>query len=281
LSKHPNRATGVVVLDAGGYLGEIQTQKPEEGGTTMTSKLALAALALTMLDAGPVAATTVDEVLAVADANLTKVEDQTYTASLEVVRDGKTIKTIEFVAKLKGLKKRLVKFTAPGDLRDMAILTDEDGFMYVYMPSYKRVRRVAAHVRNQGFMGTDLSPEEMGNAALSVGWNAKIAEEDVESWVLEMTPKPETDTTFSRRIVTVSKKQRGVSRIESYDARGKLIKSEERSEWKSFGPVHVPMKFVVMDHRTGSRTIMHFKNCVVNQGLPDSAFSKRALMRGD
>jgi outer membrane lipoprotein-sorting protein len=247
----------------------------------MTKTVTLAAFAIAALAAAPAGAETVEEVLAIADATLTKVEDQTYTASLEVVRDGKTIKTIEFVAKLKGLTKRLVKFTAPGDVRDMALLTTDDGLMYVYMPAYKRVRRVAAHVRNQGFMGTDISAEEMGNAALSVGWNARIIKDTAESWVLSMTPKPGNDTTFAKRIVTVSKKQGGVSRIESYDAGGKLVKSDDRSEWKSFGPEHLPTKFVITDHRTGSKTLMFFKGCKVNQGLPDSAFTKRALMRGD
>jgi len=247
----------------------------------MKKRLMLAALALGMLAAGPAAATTVEEVLAIADATLTSVKDQTYTASLEVVRDGRTIKTIEFIARLKGLNKRMVKFTAPGDVRDMAILTTDDGLMYVYMPAYKRVRRVASHVRNQGFMGTDISPEEMGNAALSVGWNAKIIKEDAESWVLEMTPKPDNETTYSKRVVTVSKKQKGVSRIESYDASGKMVKTEDRSEWKSLGPVRIPTKYAITDLRSGSKTIMHFKTCEVNQGLPDSAFTRRALMRGD
>jgi outer membrane lipoprotein-sorting protein len=236
---------------------------------------------LAMLLAAPAAAETVDEVLAIADATLTNVVDQTYTASLEVVRDGKTIKTIEFIARLKGLKKRLVKFTAPGDLRDMAILTDDEGLMYVYLPAYKRVRRVAAHVRNQGFMGTDISPEEMGNAALSVGWNVKIIKDDPKSWVLSLTPKPGNETTFARRIVTVDRQEKGVSRLESYDAGGKLVKSEDRSEWKTFGPVHLPTKYVITDHRTGSKTIMYLKGCEVNRDLPDSAFTKRALMRGD
>jgi outer membrane lipoprotein-sorting protein len=240
-----------------------------------------AAVLLAMLIAAPAGAETVEEVLAIADATLTKVKDQTYTASLEVVRDRKTIKTIEFVAKLKGLTKRLVKFTAPGDVRDMAILTTDDGLMYVYMPAYKRVRRVASHVRNQGFMGTDISPEEMGNAALSVGWKARIIKTEPAYWVLHMTPEPGNETTFAKMIVTVSRTEKGVSRIESYDAGGKLLKSQDRSEWKSFGPVHLPTKFVITDHRTGSKTVMYFKACEVNQELPDSAFTKRALMRGD
>jgi hypothetical protein len=35
------------------------------------------------------------------------------------------------------------------------------------------------------------------------------------------------------------------------------------------------------DHRTGSQTVLRFLGCTVNQGIPDSAFTTRALTRGD
>lgn len=223
----------------------------------------------------------VQDILEKVDANLTKVKDQTYDAYLEVVREGKVTKTLRFVAKLKGLKKKLIKFTAPGDVKGMAILTTEEGHMYVYMPSYKRVRRVAAHVRNQGFMGTDISPEEMGAAALSVGWDAKMLKKTDKSWVLELKPQAGTETVYSKLVVTVSREHEGVEKIESYDSSGKLVKSQVRKDWKEFGVIKIPTEFTVTDHKTGSSTVMHFENCTVNEGTPDSAFSKRALMRGD
>jgi outer membrane lipoprotein-sorting protein len=246
----------------------------------MRKPLSVVFFALIAALAGRSSADEVDEILEKVDANLTKVEDQTYTAELEVVRDGETIKTIEFVAKLKGLNKRVVEFTAPGDVRGMSILTTEDGLMYVYMPAYKRVRRVASHVRNQGFMGTDISPEEMSGAAFSVGWEAEMVSEDDESWVLKLEPKEGNESSYSKQLITVSKEHEGVTKVESFNESGKLVKSQLRTEWKDLGPIHLPTKFVVEDHNTGSKTIMRFNDCEVNKGIPDSSFTKRALMRG-
>ena len=231
--------------------------------------------------AGNVAAGEVEDVLAKADSNLTAVKDQTYKAELEVVRDGKIIKTLKFTVKLKGLTMKVVKFTAPGDVRGMSLLTTADGFMYVYLPSYKRVRRVAAHVRHQGFMGTDISPDEMAAAALSEGWNARIISQDDKEWVLELKPRAGNETTYSKQIVTVSKEHEGVERVESYNSEGKLAKTQVRTEWKSFGVIHIPTIFTYIDNRTGSKTILRFLDCEVNKDIPDSAFTKRALMRGD
>ena len=242
---------------------------------------ALAALAFGLFAPVAARADEVTDILKKVDGNLTKVKDQTYDAQIEVIRDGKVSKTLSFQVKLKGLAQKMVKFTAPGDVRDMAVLTTSDGLMYVYMPSYKRVRRIAAHVRNQGFMGTDVTPEEMSMASLSVGWNAKILSQDAKVWVLELTPAAGNETMYSKIVVTVSKQHEGVEKIDSYDGAGKLVRSQERTEWKAFGPVSIPSVFTFTDHRTGSKTVMRFLNCTVNQGTPDSAFTTRALMRAD
>lgn len=224
---------------------------------------------------------TADEVVAIVDANLTKVQDQTYDAEIRVLRDGKVTKTMNFTAQLKGLLMKHVKFTAPGDVRGMTVLTTSEGHMYVYLPSYQRVRRMAAHVRNQGFMGTDLSAEDMGSAALSVGWNAKILSEDESSWVLDVTPKPGNETSYARMRITVSKQHGGIAKLEYMNAEGKVLKVQERSEWKMFGPLSMPTLFTVKDLVTGSVTEMRFFKCEVNQGIPDDAFTKRAILRAD
>jgi len=247
--------------------------------TTLAAFVAVLTLGLMMPQLS--AAGEVEDILAKVDAVLTKVKDQTYQAELEVVRDGKVTKTLKFTVKLKGLFQKMVKFTAPGDVRDMAVLTTADGLMYVYMPSYKRVRRIAAHVRNQGFMGTDVTPEEMAITTMSVGWKAKILRQDPKVWVLELRPDAGNESAYSKLIVTVSKRHEGVEKIESYDGAGKIVRSQVRTEWKNFGAVSIPSVMTFKDHRTGSQTVMRFLQCTVNQGIPDSAFTTRALTRGE
>ena len=157
---------------------------------------------------------TVQQILDTVDDNLLKVSDTTYNAEVSVIRDGKKIKTMTFEAVLKGLNMKRITFTGPGDVRGMAVLTTDDGLTYVYMPSYKRVRRVASHVQDQGFMGTDISAEELGTASLSKGWDAKIIKDDDKVWVLRMTPQKGTETIYSYMLVTVSKKYGGVERVD-------------------------------------------------------------------
>lgn len=246
----------------------------------MTRRVALLAM-VAMTISGGAAADELDEILKGVDSALLNVEDQTYDGEVQVIRGGEVTKTLRFVVKLKGLKKKVVKFTFPGDLRDMAVLTTEDDLMYVYMPAYSRVRRVASHVRNQGFMGTDFSPDELSNAALSIGWDAKILSDDEQQWVLELIPQPETDTAYSKMVVSVLKSNGCAWKLECYDERGELVRTQIRTEWETFGPITLPTEYTVTDHRTGSKSVLRLSNCRVNQGIPDSAFTKRALIRGD
>ncbi|MBN2340212.1 MAG: outer membrane lipoprotein-sorting protein [Deltaproteobacteria bacterium] len=249
----------------------------------------LAAIGFTVgpVQAGKNKKMTASEILELVDENLTKVEDTTYEAEVSVIRSGKTVKTMKFEARLKGLFMKKITFTAPGDLAGTSIVTTKDSVTYVYMPSYKKVRRVASHVNNQGFMGTDVSGEELGTAALSKGWKATIQKETETHWVLKLVPEPETETAYSSMTVTVSKQYGGVEKIESYNKDGKKVKTQVRSEWETYkdkngnAAITVPTLFVYTDHLTGSKTRMKFLSCKINQSIPDSIFTKRSLMRGN
>ena len=109
-----------------------------------TILLIVLTVGVSLLNARSAKADEASEILSQLDRNLTLVKDQAYDAELQVIRDGKVQKTLMFNVKLKGLAMKLIRFTAPGDVKGMAVLTTADNLMYVYLPSYQRVRRVAA-----------------------------------------------------------------------------------------------------------------------------------------
>ncbi|MCP4198608.1 MAG: outer membrane lipoprotein-sorting protein [Proteobacteria bacterium] len=220
-------------------------------------------------------------ILTKVDENLTKVEDSIYDGVIKVIRNGKVTKNIEFNVRVKGITMKLVKFTAPGDIRGMMMLTTKNNMMYVYLPSYKRVRRVANHVLNQGFMGTDISPDDMASSSFSEGWNAVIAKEDDDQWILSLKPKAGRQTTYASIMLTVKKSHGQVTELKYFSAQGKHVKTQTRGEFKMFGHVIAPTLFEFKNILTGTKTIMEFTDLKVNNGIPDSAFTKRAILRGN
>ncbi len=253
-------------------------------GTRMTSRTCTVSILIAFMvifTVRPATAETTKEILSKLDGTLTNVKDQSYDVKVQVDRNGKIIKSFEFHIKLKGITMKLAKFTAPGDVRGMLVLTTEEGHTYVYLPSYKRIRRVASHVRNQGFMGTDISPDDMGATTLSEGWDTTLDSEDDKHWIMTLVPLPDNKVDYSKLRITALKKYSGVSKIEYYSRKGKHVKTQIREEWKSFGPITLPMLYTTKNLQTGSVTTMQFSNCKINMGLPKSAFTKRAILRAD
>jgi outer membrane lipoprotein-sorting protein len=245
-------------------------------------KLIVAAI-ITVFIATPATANSAKaiEILTKVDENLTKVEDSIYDGVITVVRNGKVTKKIEFNVRVKGIIMKLVKFTAPGDIRGMMMLTTENNMMYVYLPSHKRVRRVANHVLNQGFMGTDISPDDMASSSFSKGWNAAITKEDDDQWILSLKPKAGRQTTYASVRLTVKKSHGQVTKLEYFSEQGKHVKTQTRSVFKMFGHVIAPTIFEFKNVLTGTKTIMEFTDLKVNNGIPKSAFTKRAILRGN
>ena len=62
-------------------------------------------------------------------------------------------------------EKRLVNFEGPSDMKGTRVLVLSRQQMWVYLPAYRKVRRVASHVKQQGFMGTTYSDEDMSTTS--------------------------------------------------------------------------------------------------------------------
>ena len=58
-------------------------------------------------------------------------------------------------------EKRLTEFTDPPEMKGMRILILSPTRMYIYLPAYKKVRRVASHVSAQGLLGPAFASDDL------------------------------------------------------------------------------------------------------------------------
>ena len=146
---------------------------------------------------------TAGEIMERIDRTVSAPRDQEFHVKL-VITDAKGNESHrEMVMMQKGTDRRLVKFTAPPEQRGIAFLSLPGGLTYLYLPAYKQTRRIASHVRNQKFAGTDFSYEDMEARKYSADWNAKLLAEEEGLYRLELTPKEKTVTDYGRLIVEV------------------------------------------------------------------------------
>jgi outer membrane lipoprotein-sorting protein len=218
--------------------------------------------------------------MAKADHNALPFDDQSYLSKITYRENGRVVKTFEIDIKTRGEYKMLITFKAPSDVLGMRILILDPETMYTYLPQFRRVRRVAAHARNQGFLGTNISYEDMSENRYSKRWSCTPAESTNEHYVLDLTPQPGAQTVYSKMRVAIHRKRLAYERIEYYTGT-RNIKSQIREGWQDIQGQSMSTKIRFVSHDRNAEATVELTEWQVNQGIPDSDFSQRALLRGD
>ncbi|MDB4968131.1 MAG: Outer rane lipoproteinsorting protein [Myxococcales bacterium] len=244
-------------------------------------KLVLAAFCtLVAVPAG--AAETGADVLAKVDQAMNSFTDGTFESKLLIREPNGQAREIGFTTYQKVPDKRLVRFSSPGDLKGMGVLVENKDTMYVYLPGFQKVRRVGTHVKNQTFMGSDFSYEDMSQTRYSPTYDAKLVKADDKSWELELTVKGGQETEYPKVRMWVDKTATQPTKVQFADAAGKVLKTEEYEGYHIDDANHYgPAKVRVTDHRRNDhKSEIVFIGVKLNSGLTDDLFTQRSLVRG-
>jgi outer membrane lipoprotein-sorting protein len=188
-----------------------------------------------------------------------------------------------FTTYQKAPDKRLVRFTAPGDVKGMGVLIENKDTMYVFLPGMQRIRRMGTHVQNQPFMGSDFSSEDMAVTAFSPLFEANVAGEDDKTVTLDLNAKAGLKLEFPHMKMIVDKTMSAPLKMDYFDAGGKNVKTQLRDGYKKDASrdYYSPGRVVVIDHRRNDHTSeIVFTSFKLNSGLADDMFSQRSLIRG-
>jgi len=219
-------------------------------------------------------------ILRVVDDRAARFPDQTYTASMEIFKRGELRSTMVFSMSMKGLVKQFITFTAPGDVAGMKILMEDSDTIYMYSPEFKKVRRVAAHMQNQGFLGSEFTPEDMVMAKLSPGFDALLVGKQGSETQLNLTPKVGKASSFSKIELFIDATVGGVTRLRYFDGAGNHVRTQLREGWTKFEDTQIPTKIRMKNEKTGDETVINLTGIDVKTPVPDDLFSRRTLMRG-
>jgi len=173
---------------------------------------------------------------------------------------------------------RLMKFMSPPDVRDVGFLTLSDEQMYLYLPEFHRIRRIASHNKSDSFMGSDFSYEDLGISSFEKYYDAELIKEENDFWLLKLSKKPDADKPYELIEMWVSKESNLPVRMKIYDASGALSK-ETIQESRPFGPYWVPVKITMKNIKEGSRTELNMDEIKTDQGLDSEIFTPRFLKR--
>ena len=221
----------------------------------------------------------VETILQKMEKELNGFTDQTMSVRLTVVDVGGSTKNYDFTIYQKGDDKRLIRFTS-GEFIGMATLIEGSDRIYVYLPGFKKVRRVAAHNMTQSFAGSDFSNEDMSTVSWTSSYTATLDREDDTHWYLNCVPKPGTDISYARAIVKINKQSFFQDGVEYFNKSGEKVKVFENGNPTKFAGGMRNKNVLVTDPRTGHKTMLEVKDFRANQGLSDQMFTVRQLEWG-
>jgi outer membrane lipoprotein-sorting protein len=221
-----------------------------------------------------------DSVLQKLDKDAQAFRDISYVASMDIYKGGSKNKTLQFEMVMKGLEKQYIHFTAPGDVAGMKVLMTSADNISMYSPEFKKVRKIAAHNQKQGFLGSHFTPEDMAQARLASNFDANVKGQSGNITTLTLTPKSGVTSSFSKLEVDIDKTKGAITVIRYYDGSGAVVRQQSRGGWKKISGQAFPTKITMEDHKAKGKTVITLSGIKVNQGVEDSVFTKRTLLRG-
>ncbi|HAJ99811.1 MAG TPA: hypothetical protein DCM62_07285 [Bacteroidales bacterium] len=238
--------------------------------------LFLYVLASTIWSGDKALALTPEEILRRMDEVMFQPGDQTSNARMVMVDRNGNERVREATIWQKGGEKRLFRFTSPASEAGIAFLSLPNDLMYLYLPAFGRERRIAAHLKNQNFAGTDFTYEDLEVRKYAESFSGNILRQDGNIIVLEIRPLPGITSEYSRTVVTLNRTNFLPEKTESYDRGGNLVKSATHT-WARQGAFWYPQEIHMRDVRRGSSTRMIMRNVRFNTNLSDQIFTVRNL----
>lgn len=198
---------------------------------------------------------------------------------------GKT-RTHKMISKSKnGSEKQIIWFMEPKDDRGIAFLKieheDRDDEMRMWLPAFKKVRRISSKKKSDSFMGSDLSFEDLSNRRLNSNDYKRL--EDAkwlgrDCYVLETVPKKESKSNYVRHVSWIDKNHINILKEQSFNKKNKLEK-EKHFSYETRGKYQLIKKVNVENLLKKHATEITFSDIVINSGISDKLFNDISLRR--
>ena len=182
-------------------------------------------------------------------------------------------------------EKQIIWFLSPADDKGVSFLKiehdDRDDEMHMWLPAFKKIRRISAQKRSDSFMGSDMSYEDLSSRQLDEFKFSLIGQEVYESrtcHLLESKPKEDIRTEYSRHITWVDSTLLIPLKEESYDKSGQLLK-EKYFFYTIIKEYQILTQIHVTNIQKNHSTMLNFENIELDTGVEDNLFHERYLKR--
>ena len=179
----------------------------------------------------------------------------------------------------KGSEMRLFKFTAPASQMGISFLSLPQDVMYIYLPAYEKERRIASHVKNQTFAGTDFSYDDMESKPLSDEYDAALISQTADTWTLKLVPKPGTESDYSRQEILINKDNNYFRQVDYYDRSGQKVKQLVNKKIEKIDGYWTAAEVEMTDLEKGHSTVFQSFELSFDNNLTEENFTVREMKK--
>ena len=193
----------------------------------------------------------------------------------------------QYFIDLPGVEKQILFFVSPADIKNTSFMNwsyddaSKDDDQWLYLPALKKVKRISSSSKDNEFMGSDFTYEDMEKRSPERD-NHKLIKNDTyngeEVWVVEATPIEEEQ--YSKRVVWISKEKETPLQVDFYDEDGELLKTLKITEIKKVGEYWIVVRQEMKNVQKNHSTVIQLSNINVDKGLTESKFTQREMERG-
>lgn len=184
--------------------------------------------------------------------------------------------------------KRFSRFISPSDVKGTSVLTvehtDTDDDQWLYLPALRKVRRISSSDKTDHFMGSDFTFEDIQSEDLEHFAYRLLGSETVDGvdcYVVEAIPVTEKklkETGYDKRQLWVRKDNFVPIQTKYWNRKGEYFKllraydvvKLDKGIWR-------PGRIEMEDFKAKHKTILEFKDRVINSGVSDNIFTERNL----
>jgi outer membrane lipoprotein-sorting protein len=181
----------------------------------------------------------------------------------------------EATMKQKGSDYRLYRYTQPESQAGIATLSIPDGIMWLYMPAFKKPKKITLLAKSQAFTGTDFSYEDMEAKSYSERFIPELIATTDETYQLNLIPISEKSD-YSKIILTIDKTNYYPVLME-YFKKDRKIK-EATYKYQKVGNYWNAEEVIMTDLKKNHSTKIVLTDVVFDQGLTEEDFTLESLV---
>jgi len=200
----------------------------------------------------------------------------------------RTRKIFSASGKFENVNKMLLRFTEPADYKGTAMLIfdydNKSDEMWIYLPSLRKTRRIVSSEKGNNFMGSEFSNADMSKPNLD-DFVYKLLGSNVydgnDCWKIEITPndsKIAEEYGFRKKISFIDKSDYLCQKIEIYDLKGRLLKTEFMGKYKKVSESkYLAYYLEIKNEQNGRKSIISIDRFKEGTNLKESEFSPARL----